>query len=31
MEELERMERPDLVYGKVKELSQKTGGGKKRG
>ena len=29
MEELERMGRPGLVYMKVKELSQKTHGGKK--
>ena len=29
MEELERMGRPGLVYVKVKELSQKTRGGKK--
>ena len=29
MKELERMRRSDLVYVKVKELSQKTRGGKK--
>ena len=29
MEEQERVRRSDLVYGKVKELSQRTRGGKK--